>query len=160
MKLKYIFLKAKLENQEQYLDRDDFYKIIEKQIGWQEYNQILNESVNNSLLDSNSHSQLTDLGKLRLKEIEKELNETKKDKEAESRRLHNETIISDGKRKTFWWIFGFAILGSTLSIYNFINNLNTVNSNINLEDQIYKMDSKIENLKDSIFNLKPIDSLK
>lgn len=160
MELKYIFLKAKLENQEQYLDSGDFYKIIENQIGWKEYNLILQESVINSLLDSATHSQLTNLGKSRLKELEKELNQTKNDKNAERKRLHNETIISDWKRKTFWWLFGFAILGSILSIYNFINNLKTTNSDIKLENKIDKMDSKIEKFKDSMINLKSIETSK
>ncbi|MFM7895013.1 MAG: hypothetical protein ACKO8L_03555, partial [Flavobacterium sp.] len=29
------------------------------------------------------------------------------------------------QKKTFWWIFIIAIIGSSLSIYNFINSLNT-----------------------------------
>ena len=146
--LKYIFLKAKLENQERNLDRDDFYKTIEHKVGWREYNQILQESVQNKLLDYNTHNQLTELGKARLNDLERELSELSTDNQAQRQKLYNDTIISGWKRKTFWWIFGLAILGSALSIYNFINDLKTTSSNIKLEKRIQNIESKINNLED------------
>ena len=118
-------------------------------IGWREYNRILQESAQNKLLDYNTHSQLTELGKARLNDLERELSEINTDKQAQRRKLYNETIISGWKRKTFWWIFGLAILGSALSIYNFINHLKTTNSNIKLEKRIQNIESKIKNLEDS-----------
>ena len=75
-----------------------------------------------------------------------------KQKESERETIELEKSIIDLKLKkwqlkTFWWIFGFAIIGSGLSVYNFINNLSPPKKEKQLEQKIEKMELELTKLR-------------
>ncbi|SEA60687.1 hypothetical protein [Bizionia paragorgiae] len=87
-----------------------------------------------------------------------------KEKKAEKERIDFEKSIIDlrlkkWQLKTFWWIFGFAIIGSALSVYNFTNSLSPSKNVKQQEERIEKMESELEKLQTSISNGKTLDSL-
>jgi len=139
--LKILFLKTKLENESKKLGSEQFFELIKHKIGWKKYNEIYAEFANNSMLDSYSHTQLTELGKNTLIALQSELEQELKDKIAERKKLHNDAIISGWKRKTFWYIFAFGLFGG---IYSGIDLFNKVTGrNIKAE----KTDSHTEILE-------------
>ena len=88
-----------------------------------------------------------------------------KRKETELSLIEFEKSIIDLKLKkwqlkTFWWIFGFAIIGSGLSVYNFINNLLPSKNEVKQEVQIVKMELELSKLRILILNQKKVDSLR
>ena len=88
-----------------------------------------------------------------------------KRKETEVSLIEFEKSIIDLKLKkwqlkTFWWIFGFAIIGSGLSVYNFINNLLPSKNEVKQEEQIIKMELELSKLRILILNQKKVDSLR
>ncbi|HCE55610.1 MAG TPA: hypothetical protein DER05_11710 [Lutibacter sp.] len=60
--------------------------------------------------------------------------------------------------KTFWPIFILAIIGSILSINNFISSLKASKNTDKLEQRIEKMESELEKSQTSISNQKNFDS--
>ncbi|CAM3828310.1 hypothetical protein FLGE108171_15925 [Flavobacterium gelidilacus] len=62
--------------------------------------------------------------------------------------------------KTFWWIFGIAIIGSSLSVYNFINNLMPSKNEVKQEMQIEKMESELSKMHTLFLDQKKVDSLR
>lgn len=91
------------------------------------------------------------------------LTQEKKDKK-EKKRIEFEKSKIDlrlkkWQLKTFWWIFGFAFIGSGFSFYNFINNLSPSESVIKQEERIEKMELELEKLQISTLNQKTKDSL-
>lgn len=61
--------------------------------------------------------------------------------------------------KTFWVLFGIAIIGFFFSVYNFTNNLkNTVDSELQ-EDRIKEMELELTKLRTSFSDQKRVDSL-
>lgn len=129
--LKVLFLKAKLENEPNKLNSEQFFEVIKHKIGWQKYNEIYAELANNSMLDDYSHSQLTELGKNTLIILQSELDEERKDKLAERRKLHNEAVLSTWKKKTFWYIFAFGLFGGIYSGIDLINKISEKNKTKN-----------------------------
>lgn len=112
---KILFLQTKLENESKKLNSDDFFKLISHKIGWKEYHSIYSDFVNNSLLDTKTHTKLTDLGKNTLNVLISERQQEIKDENAERKKLHNESVMSGWKRKTFWYIFAFGLFGGIYS---------------------------------------------
>lgn len=156
--LRILFLKTKLENEDKNLDFDSFFELIRDKIGWKKYNEIHREYVSNSLFDEQSHNKLTEIGKATLYALEAEYTAEIKDKEAERKKLHNESKLSDWQVKTFWWIFGFAFIGFGLGIYNFTNSLMPSKDRIQQERSIRKMESELSKLHSLILTQKK-DSL-
>ena len=157
--LKYFFLKTKLENEHNKMNVDEFFKLIEQKIGWKEYMDLLSEFSNNSFLTGGEWEQLTELGKNRLKEFENQLIQLKKDEEAERKKLHNESVISGWKRKTFWYIFALGLFGG---IYSGIDLFNKITDNKEVqEEQLTKqqMEEELSKLRTLILNQKTGDSL-
>ena len=75
-----------------------------------------------------------------------------KQKESERETIELEKSVIDLKLKrwqlkTFWWIFGFAIIGSGLSVYNFINSLSTPKNEEQREQKIEKMELELIKLR-------------
>ena len=60
--------------------------------------------------------------------------------------------------KTFWWIFGFAMIGSGLSVYNFINSL-MPSKVIEQEEKIIRMESELSKLRTLFLYQKKVNSL-
>lgn len=88
-----------------------------------------------------------------------------KRKESEKNIIEFEKSVIDLKLKkwqlkTFWWIFGFAIIGSGLSVYNFINNLLPSKNEVKQEQKIEKMESELSKLRILVLNQKRVDSLR
>ena len=145
--LKILFLKTISENETKNLDFNGFFKIIENRIGWKKCNEIHRECVLNSLLDEQTQTKLTEIGKTTLYTLESEYAQEIKDKEAERKKLHNESKLSDWQVKTFWPLFIFGLFGGLYSSYDIIKNL-TKEENIQLK-QITKeeMESELSKLR-------------
>ena len=145
--LKILFLKTISENETKNLDFNGFFKIIENRIGWKKCNEIHRECVLNSLLDEQTQTKLTEIGKTKLYTLESEYAQEIKDKEAERKKLHNESKLSDWQVKTFWPLFIFGLFGGLYSSYDIIKNL-TKEENIQLK-QITKeeMESELSKLR-------------
>ena len=145
--LKILFLKTISENETKNLDFNGFFKIIENRIGWKKCNEIHRECVLNSLLDEQTQTKLTEIGKTTLYTLELEYAQEIKDKEAERKKLHNESKLSDWQVKTFWPLFIFGLFGGLYSSYDIIKNL-TKEENIQLK-QITKeeMESELSKLR-------------
>jgi len=82
--------------------------------------------------------------------------------EKESIEFENSKIdlrLNKWQLKTFWWIFGFAILGSGLSLYNFIDNLSPSENTKKQEERIKKLETELRELKTSNSKLNTSDSL-
>ncbi|RYJ51093.1 hypothetical protein DR871_014320 [Flavobacterium petrolei] len=152
--LKIIFLKRKLESESKKLNRDDFFELIKDEIGWRKYNEINSESVRNSLLDAQTHTKLTELGKSTLSTLESDVKQEFKDKEAVRKKLHNDSKLSDWQVKTFWFLFVFGIFGGLYSGYDIIKNL-TKEENVKSK-QITKeeMESELSKLRTLILSRK------
>ena len=152
--LKILFLKSKLETESQNLDSNSFFELLKDKIGWKKYNEIYREYSSNSLLDAETHCKLTEIGKTTLNLLEAEVKQENIDKEAERRKLHNESKLSDWQIKTFWPLFVFGIFGGFYSAFDIIKNLST-NKDLQLK-QISKeeMESELSKLRTLILNQK------
>ena len=97
--------------------------------------------------------------------LENELEQETKDKLAERKKLHNESVISDWKRKTFWYIFAFGLFGGIYSGIDLFNKLtkNEKTEEIKSTEQISEPQSQISPLiqknKDSIVTQQKNDSV-
>ena len=65
----------------------------------------------------------------------------------ESKKLHNESKLSEWQVKTYWWIFGFAVIGFVFGIYNFTSSLTPSKDIIRQEQSIKKMESELSKLR-------------
>jgi hypothetical protein len=86
----------------------------------------------------------------------------KKEEEKESIDLQKSIIdlrLKKWQLKTFWWIFGFAIIASLLSVYNFTNSLSPSKNVKQQEKRIEEMESELEKLKFPVLNRTTLDSL-
>ena len=155
--LKILFLQKKLENETKNLSYDDFFQLIKHKIGWKQYHKINSEYVNNSLLDFETHNKLTELGRNTLNILVIEYQKEQKDKIAEHKKLHNESVISGWKRKTFWYIFALGLFGG---VYSGIDLYNKVTNNVK-ERQLTKqeLESELTKLRALILSQKNQDSL-
>jgi hypothetical protein len=159
--LKYFFLKTKLENPDKELDAHSFFELIKHKISWKEYLSFITEFTNNNSLNTEGkYSELTELGKLRLLEFESNFIQTKKDENAERKKLHNESVISEWKRKTFWHIFTLGLLSGIYSTYDFfIKNPKTEERFQKIESDILKNKDTIKELRTLVLTRKNLDSL-
>ena len=121
--LKILFLRTKLDNESKNLNFDDFYKLVKHKIGWKQYNQMHTEFVNNSLFDYNTHTELTEIGLNELKSLETEYKQEIKDENLKRKKLHNDAIISEWKRKTFWLVFILGLFGGNYSAIDLFSKL-------------------------------------
>lgn len=144
--LRILFLRTKLENESKNLDSDSFFNLLKDNIGWAKYNQIYAEYANNSLLDSYSHTKLTELGKKTLKELELEHAQQIKDENVERKKLHNESKLSEWQIKTFWPLFIFGLFGGLYSTYDIMMTLTKVEDS---KEQVTKseMESELSKLR-------------
>lgn len=157
--LKYFFLKTKLENQYKKLDTHSFFELIKHKIGWKEYCDLLGEFIDNTYLEGGENELLTELGKNKLNEFEVKFIQSKKDEKAERKKLHNESVISGWKRKTFWYIFALGLFGG---IYSGIDLFNKITSKKEVQlEQITKqqMEFELTKLRILILTQKKKDSL-
>ena len=157
--LRILFLRTKLENESKNLSSDNFFKLIEHKIGWKQYNDLYSEYAKNTLLDQQTHNKLTELGKTTLNTLEIEYEQELKDKIAERKKLHNESVMSGWKRKTFWYIFALGLFGG---IYSGIDLFNKITSKKEVPIQQLtrqEMEAELTKLRTLILNQKSRDSL-
>ena len=157
--LRILFLRKKLENESKNLNSEDFFKLIQDKIGWQQYNVIYSEYANNSLLDHQTHTKLTELGKSTLETLEIELENEVKDKIAERKKLHNESVISGWKKKTFWPIFFFGLFGGVYSGIDLFNKMTNRNESQKIQPVNVGTESELSPVRASPLSQKQIDSL-
>lgn len=152
--LRILFLKTKLENETKNLDSNSFFELIEDKIGWKKYNEIYRECVANSLLDEQTHNKLTEIGKTTLCTLEAEYTHEIKDKEAERKKLHNESKLSDWQVKTFWPLFIFGLFGGLYSAYDIIKNLTKLENVQSKQITKEEMESELSKLRTLILTQK------
>jgi hypothetical protein len=156
---KYFFLKTKLENQHEKLDAYSFFELIKHKIGWKEYIQLKTEFVYNTYLEGDDDELITELGKNKLNEFKVKFIQSENDEAAERTKLHNESVMSGWKRKTFWYIFALGLFGGIYSGIDLFNKI-TIKKEVQVE-QITKqqMESELTKLRTLILNQKKKDSL-
>ncbi|MBE9577573.1 hypothetical protein [Flavobacterium proteolyticum] len=126
---------------------------------------------NKSLIELNqnkSFAKLTEIG-VSVKNVGwlvyLEYEKAKKLDEIEIESIKKDTLKVDLKLKkwqikTFWCIFGIAIIGSGLSVYNFINNLFPSRNEEKQEEQIIRMESELSKLRTLVLDQRKVDSLR
>lgn len=155
------FLNFVLENNN--FNFKDIYEIAEEKFGWQIFLNGITELENLNLVTENQDGEtysITKLGNEKLNELKTDFETSEIDKKAERKKLHNDSKLSEWQVKTFWWIFGFAIIGTGLSVYNFINSLTLSKDATQQEVRITKTELELSKLhtlistqkKDSLLN--------
>ena len=157
--LKILFLKTKFDSASKNLTSEEFYKLVSHKIGWSQYNQILSEYVNNSLLDYETHCKLTKLGENTLRKLVSEQEKEANDKIAERKKLHNESVISGWKRKTFWYIFVLGLFGG---IYSAVDLFHKITDEPEFQKKVYSKEEiqrELNKLRTLIIDLETRDSI-
>ena len=156
----YFFLKTKFENQELNKDDTEFFELVKNMFNWKEYMSLLTELGNKGFFSERNRSFLSEYGKSILNELELKILQQEKDEQAERFKLHNESIMSGWKRKTFWYIFALGLFGGIYSAYDLFNKI-TSSKEVPIE-QITKqeMEGELSKLRTLILTQKKKDSLK
>ncbi|WP_298767712.1 hypothetical protein [uncultured Polaribacter sp.] len=157
--LKYFLLKTKFENQGDKKDDTDFFELVKNKLNWKEYLSILSELENKDFFKYNEKHHLSEYGLSILQEWESFFTQKEKDEKAERFKLHNESILSGWKRKTFWYIFAFGLFGG---IYSGIDLFKKITSNKEVpKKQVTKqeMEEELSKLRTLVLTQKKIDSL-
>lgn len=152
--LRILLLKTKLENESKNLERNSFFELIKDKIGWRKFTEIHSEFASNSLLDAQTHTKLTELGKATLYALEAEYKQDLIDKEAERKKLHNESKLSDWQIKTFWPLFIFGLFGGLYSTYDIIKNLGKEENVQSKQITKEEMESELSKLRTLILTQK------
>lgn len=142
------FLNFVLENNN--FNFKDIYEIAEKKFGYQIFLNGITELETLNLVTKSQGGEtysITKLGKEKLSELKTDFETSEIDKRAERKKLHNDSKLSEWQVKTFWWIFGFAIIGTGLSVYNFINSLTLSKDATQQEVRITKTESELSKLQ-------------
>ena len=96
-------------------------------------------------------------------DFEKEYNNQVKKAEKDAIELEKSLLdirLKKWQLKIFWWIFGFAIIGSGLSVYNFINSLMPSKDVKEQEEKITRMESELSKMRTLVLDQKKVDSLR
>jgi hypothetical protein len=152
--LRIFFLKTKLEKESENLNSERFFELVKDKIGWVKYNEIYSEYASNSLLDAQTHTKLTEIGKNTLLNLEAEHKQDVIDKKAERKKLHNESKLSDWQVKTFWPLFIFGLFGGLYSAYDIIKNLTNVENVKSKQITKEEMESELSKLRTLILSQK------
>ncbi|MFT6842723.1 MAG: hypothetical protein ACJASR_001494 [Psychroserpens sp.] len=157
--IRIFFLRTKLENESDNLTSESFFNLIRHKIGWVQYNDLVSEYARNSVLDEKTFNILTELGRNTLKKLEIEFEQELKDGIAERKKLHNESVMSGWKRKTFWYIFALGLFGGIYSGIDLFKKI--TNSKEVQEEQLTRKEMELElyKLRDLILSQKIQDSL-
>ena len=157
--LKYFFLKTLSENKDKKFDDSGFFELVKNRLAWKEYLNILSEFERKGFFNSKLSNGISKYGNNILSEWELFLTQKKKDEKAERFKLHNESIMSGWKRKTFWLIFIFGLFGG---IYSGIDLFNRITNNKEVQkEQLTKQEMEVElsKLRTLILTRKKVDSL-
>lgn len=135
---------------------------LPENIGFKEYLSIiefLEEKQYIESIENDATYGLTDVGSVNFKKIKKNIEQQNSDSLAERKKLHNESVMSGWKRKTFWYIFAFGLFGgvySGIDLYKKITNSNEIQ-----EEQLTKQEIEIElsELRTLILNQKSQDTI-
>lgn len=148
-----------LSKQKNSSGHNELFKQLESEYNWKSFIEALSYAEQNDLLIDNNGYLISELGTKELNRLDKEISLILSDEKAERTKLHNEAKLSKWKVKTFWYIFGFALIGSGLSVYNFINSLSPSKNVKKQELRIEQMELELEKLHTSIADQKSLDSL-
>jgi hypothetical protein len=157
--LKYFLLKTKFENQKNKKDDTDFFELVKNKLNWKEYLTILSELDNKDFFENGERHILSEYGLSTLQQWENFFTQKEKDEKAERFKLHNESIMSGWKRKTFWAIFIFGLFGG---VYSGIDLFNKITSSKEVQkEQLTKqeMEEELTKLRTLILTQKKADSL-
>jgi hypothetical protein len=135
---------------------------LPENIGFREYLSIIDYLDKKEYIESienDAHFDLTDVGVANLKLIQENLEQKNLDTLAERKKLHNESVMSGWKRKTFWYIFALGLFGG---IYSGIDLFNKITDKKEVQtEQLTKQEMKEElsRLRTLILTKKKRDSL-
>lgn len=121
--LKYFLLKTKFENQHTKKDDDAFFQLVKHKLNWKEYLTILSELDNKDFFKSGERYVLSEYGENTLQKWKDFFIQKEKDENAVRFKLHNESIMSGWKRKTFWYIFILGLFGGIYSGYDLFSKI-------------------------------------
>jgi len=136
---------------------------LPENIGFREYisiSELLENKQYIKSIDNDSMYSLTDVGFVNFKILKKNIAQQGTDELAERNKLHNESVMSGWKRKTFWYIFVLGLFGG---IYSGIDLFNKITSSKEVQEkQLTKqeMESELSKLRTLILSQKSQDSLK
>ena len=155
----YIVLDFIINNDFPLIDNPEY---LPNNIGFREYLSIiefLEEKQYIESIENDSMYVLTDVGIVNFNILKKNKEQKDADESAERNKLHNESIMSGWKRKTFWYIFAFGLFGGVYSGIDLFNKM--VKSKKVQEKQISKeeMESELTKLRTLILTKKNQDSL-
>lgn len=160
-KLEFNLLEAIIDKNVNKENTNNFFNNVKGLLSWEEYLKTQNDLINSDLLILNDDDSffITELGKNRFSQAKKSLLVKQKDERAKRIKLHNESIMSGWKRKTFWYIFFCGVFGG---IYSGIDLFNKITSNKEVpKEQLTKQEMEVEltKLRTLILSQKNLDSL-
>lgn len=97
-----------------------------KTIGYSNFLEIISHLEKREFIEETDEMNLykiTKVGLNKLKELDEIKAQKEKDEKAERYKLHNESVTSGWKRKTFWFIFIFGLFGGVYSAIDLINKM-------------------------------------
>lgn len=153
------FLNFVLENNN--LKLNDVNEIAEQKFGWQIFLNGITELENLNLVTENQDGEtysITKLGREKLSQLKINFETSEIDKNAERKKLHNDSKLSEWQVKTFWPVFLFGFIGFGLGCYNFINNLTPLKDITRNEERIQKMEFELSKLH-TLISTKKKDTL-
>lgn len=155
----FYYLNTNLENESKGLTKESFFEIVKNNISWNKYNEIVTFCLNENFISEKDHITLKDFGKDKINILKTEIEQDKQDEEAKRKKLHNESVMSGWKRKTFWYIFALGLFGG---VYSGIDLFKKIRSNKEVQkEQLTKqeIESKLSELRTLILNQKSQDTL-
>jgi hypothetical protein len=118
---------------------------LPENIGFREYLSIIEYLEKKQYIESIENDTiygLTDVGVANFKLIRGNIEQQTSDKLAERKKLHNESVMSGWKRKTFWYIFALGLFGgiySGIDLFNKITDNKEIQEKDNQEDELSKI---------------------
>ena len=148
-----------MEHKPNKLSYKELYAFIKAYSSWDDYLKILDYFTNKDLVVDDHGMLITEIGENKLKLISSKLKIESKDKKAERNKLHNETLLSNWKVKTFWPILIFGLFGGIYSGIDFIKSF--TKSEVQQSEYLTKeeLDSELNKFKVNIMKENIHDSI-
>jgi hypothetical protein len=130
-------------------------------IGWKDF-RIITDFIRDReyIIEKSGKYHIQKIGELYLLELKKEIEQTEKDKIAERKKLRNESVLSEWKKNTFWFVFIFGLLGGFYSAYDFFIKAPSIEKEFQqIKSDILKNKDTIKELRTLVLTQKKGDSL-
>lgn len=165
-----MILKYALENKDRAISSSEIKKIVLKNLEIDDINYLLRKiyniddqvadvhisDINCSIIATGITKKFLEQGGFTQYEKNKQLQILKENERQriEQEKASIELRLKKWQIKTFWWVFVFAVIGSILSIYNFINIISPSQSELKQDEKILKIESELSKLQILISNQK------